>query len=50
MHISKRWSVVDDGRYIPIETKSTATFAGTPSSVKMNVRPLIVFTGLSWRF
>jgi outer membrane protein len=50
LQISKRWSVVGDARYIPIETKSTATFVGTSSSVDMNVRPLIVSAGLSWRF
>jgi outer membrane protein len=50
IQISKRWSVVGDARYIPIETKSSATFIGTPDSVKMNVRPMIVSAGVSWRF
>ncbi|HEX3068191.1 MAG TPA: OmpW family outer membrane protein [Thermoanaerobaculia bacterium] len=48
--ISKRWSILGDARYIPIETKSEAAFIGTSSSVRMNVRPLIVSAGLSWRF
>jgi outer membrane protein len=50
VQLSKRWSILGDARYIPIETKSEAAFIGTSSSVKMNVRPLIVSTGLSWRF
>jgi outer membrane protein W len=50
IQISKRWSVIGDARYIPIETKSSATFIGTPDSVEMKVRPLIVSTGVSWRF
>jgi outer membrane protein len=50
VQLSKRWSILGDARYIPIETKSEAAFIGTSSSVKMNVRPLIVSTGISWRF
>jgi len=48
--MAKRWGIYGDARYIPIETKSTATFVGTSSAVKMNVRPLIVSAGLAWRF
>jgi outer membrane protein W len=48
--MAKRWGIYGDARYIPIETKSTATFVGTSSAVKMNVRPLIVSGGLAWRF
>jgi outer membrane protein len=50
VRLSKRWSILGDARYIPVETKSEAAFIGTSSSVKMNVRPLIVSAGLSWRF
>jgi outer membrane protein len=50
VQLSKRWSVLGDARYIPVETKSEAAFIGTSSSVKMNVRPLIVSAGFSWRF
>jgi len=49
-NLSKRFGIYGDARYIPVETKSTATFVGTSSSVKMNVRPLIVSAGLAWRF
>ena len=40
----------DDARYVPVDTKSRVTFPGSTSSVKVNVRPLIVSTGLAWRF
>jgi len=49
-NLSKQFGIFGDARYIPVETKSTATFVGTSSSVKMNVRPLIVSAGLAWRF
>jgi outer membrane protein W len=49
-NLSKRFGIYGDARYIPVETKSTATFVGTSSSVEMNVRPLIVSAGLAWRF
>jgi outer membrane protein W len=49
-NLGKRWRIFGDARYIPVETKSAATFVGTSASVKMNVRPLIVSTGLAWRF
>jgi outer membrane protein W len=49
-NLGKRWGIFGDARYIPVETKSAATFVGTSASVKMNVRPLIVSTGLAWRF
>lgn len=49
-NLSKRFGIYGDARYIPVETKSSATFVGTSSSVKMNVRPLIVSAGLAWRF
>lgn len=49
-NLSKRFSIYGDARYIPVETKSTASFTGTTSSVQMNVRPLIVSAGIAWRF
>lgn len=48
--VSPRWSLVGDARYIPVETKSRATFLGTLSATDIRVRPLIISTGLSWRF
>jgi outer membrane protein W len=39
-----------DARYVPIETKSRATFPGTTSSVDLSVRPAIVAFGLGYRF
>jgi outer membrane protein len=49
-NLSKRFGIYGDARYIPVETKSTATFVPTTSAVQMNVRPLIVSTGIAWRF
>ena len=49
-NLSKRFGIYGDARYIPVETKSTASFVGTTSSVQMNVRPLIVSGGMAWRF
>lgn len=49
-NLSKRFGIYGDARYIPVETKSTASFTGTTSSVQMNVRPLIVSAGIVWRF
>lgn len=49
-NLSKRFGIYGDARYIPVETKSTASFTGTSSSVQMKVRPLIVSAGIAWRF
>lgn len=49
-NMAKRWGLFGDARYIPVESTSTATFVGTPSAVRMHVRPLILSAGLSWRF
>jgi outer membrane protein len=46
--LSKKWSLLTDARYVPIETKSQATFPGTPSSIDLHVRPLIVSFGLGY--
>lgn len=50
VNLSKRFGIYGDARYIPVETKSTATFVPTSSAVQMNVRPLIVSGGIAWRF
>jgi outer membrane protein len=50
LNLSKRVGIYGDARYVPVESQSRATFTGTSSSVKMDVRPLIVSTGLAWRF
>lgn len=49
-NLSKRWGIFGDARYIPVESKSTATFVGTSSAVQMHVRPLILSAGIAWRF
>jgi outer membrane protein W len=49
-NLSKRFGIYGDARYIPVETKSTASFVGTSSAVQMNVRPMIVSAGIAWRF
>jgi outer membrane protein len=49
-NLSKRFGIYGDARYIPVETKSSASFVPTSSAVKMNVRPLIVSGGIAWRF
>lgn len=48
--VSPRWSIVGDARYIPVETSARVTFPGTLSETDIHVRPLIISTGLSWRF
>lgn len=47
--LSSRWAAYGDARYVPIETKSTATFS-TGGSVELKVRPLIVSFGIAYRF
>ncbi len=46
----KKWSAVADVRYIPIETSSRARFTGTASAVELNVRPVILGTGIAYHF
>ncbi len=48
--LGKRWNLVADGRYVPIETKTRTTFLGTTSTVNLSVRPAIVSFGLGYRF
>ena len=50
LNLSKRWALSGDVRYVPIETSSRATFAGTSSSVELNVRPLIAGFGVAFHF
>jgi len=49
-NVSQRWNLLADARYVPIETRSRATFPGTTSSVDLSVRPAIVSFGLGYRF
>lgn len=48
--LAKKWSLLGDVRYVPMETSSRVTFPGTTSRLDMNVRPLIVSFGLGYRF
>ncbi|HEU5478711.1 MAG TPA: OmpW family outer membrane protein [Candidatus Tumulicola sp.] len=48
--VARKWSLLGDARYVPIETRSRATFPGTTSALDMRVRPLIVSFGLGYRF
>jgi outer membrane protein len=50
LRMSHRWSLSGDARYIPIETDSRAIFSGTSSSVKMQVKPLIVSFGIAYHY
>jgi outer membrane protein len=50
LELSRRWALSGDVRYVPIETSSRASFAGTESSVELNVKPLIVGFGIGYRF
>jgi len=50
LSLGKKWSVLGDARYVPMETKSEVTFPGTIARTDMNVRPLIVSFGLGYRF
>jgi outer membrane protein W len=49
-NLGRRWNLLADARYVPIETKSRATFLGTTSSVDLSLRPAIVSFGLGYRF
>lgn len=50
LDLSKRWALSADVRYVPIETSSRASFAGTESSVELNVKPLIAGFGIGYHF
>ncbi len=49
-NLGRRWNLLADARYVPIESRSRATFPGTTSSVDLSVRPAIVSFGLGYRF
>jgi outer membrane protein len=48
--ISRRFSATADARYTPIETQAKASFAGTPSRVDIEVKPLVVSVGIAYHF
>ncbi len=48
--VGKNWSAYGDARFVPLETKSRATFVGTNSATDISVRPLIVSAGLAYHF
>ena len=48
--LARKWSVLADARYVPMETKSRVTFPGTGSALNMRVRPLIVSFGAGYKF
>ena len=47
--LARKWSLLGDARYVPMETNSRVTFPGTTSGLNMHVRPLIVSFGLGYR-
>ena len=48
--LARKWSLLGDARYVPIETKSRVSFPGTSSGLNMNVRPLIVSFGAGYKW
>jgi len=51
VRVSRRWALSADARYIPLETKSTASLVGTNAeTADLNLRPLMVGFGLAYRF
>ena len=48
--LGRKWGVLADARYVPMETNSRVSFPGTSSTLAMHVRPLIVSFGLGYRF
>jgi len=50
LYFSKRWSVLADARYTPIESRSRVTFIGGGSEAEIHVKPLIVSVGIGFRF
>ena len=48
--LGSRWSLYGDARYVPLETKSRAVFVGANSFTELNVRPLVVSTGIAYHF
>ena len=50
IRLSRRFSVVGDARYTPIETHARATFTGTGTTAQIAVKPLVVSTGIAFHF
>jgi outer membrane protein W len=50
LSLARKWSLLGDARYVPMETNSTVTFPGTVSALKMHVRPLIVSFGAGYKW
>ena len=48
--LSNRFSVYGDARYTPIETRSGVTIGGGVSSARIGEKPMVVFTGIAFRF
>lgn len=48
--LARKWSLYADGRYVPLETKSRATFVGTTSATELSVKPLLVSFGIALHF
>jgi outer membrane protein W len=48
--MSSRFSFLADARYVPVESRATARFAGQSQPQVIDVRPLIVSFGVGWRF
>ena len=48
--LSKRFSLYGDAGYTPIETWSRLTFGGTVSSARIGEKPMIVSTGIAFKF
>lgn len=50
LSLGRKWSLYGDARYVPLETKSRATFVGANSTTEISVRPLLVSTGIAYHF
>jgi outer membrane protein W len=50
LSLSRRFSIVGDARYTPIETHARAAFSGTSSDAQIAVKPLVVATGIAFHF
>lgn len=50
LSIGRKWYLFGDARYVPLETRSRAIFVGTSSFTELHVRPLLVSTGLGYRY
>ena len=48
--LSRRWSLLADARYTPIETTARATFGGSGAQVQIDVKPLVVSFGAAAHF